>query len=103
MLSIQMYFLRQRAPFTSYIRVNVSNEAYTHQNSKLKTGKRRVQLRCFALACSHDELVLAHLPCWLKAWPTPDFSCGWQHPGPVDELLLAMSGDRQALTALLNN
>eukprot|EP00971_Amphidinium_carterae_P049927 983975-Amphidinium_carterae.1 len=39
MLSIQMYFLRQRAPFKSYIRVNVSNrEPYTHQNSKLKTG-----------------------------------------------------------------
>eukprot|EP00971_Amphidinium_carterae_P201469 3997597-Amphidinium_carterae.1 len=31
---------------------------------------------------SEDELVLAHLPFWAKAWPSPDQSCGWQHLRP---------------------
>eukprot|EP00971_Amphidinium_carterae_P240997 4784488-Amphidinium_carterae.1 len=52
---------------------------------------------------SEDELILAHLPFWAKAWPTIDLSSRWQHLRPVDKLLIAALGDRQAAAAPLNN
>eukprot|EP00971_Amphidinium_carterae_P268136 5319617-Amphidinium_carterae.1 len=69
---------------------------------KSQTGcMRNSPLLCcnFALLRSEDELVLAHLPFWPKAWPTPDHSCGWHHFCAVDEGLGAPSLDLQAAAA----
>eukprot|EP00971_Amphidinium_carterae_P187758 3726716-Amphidinium_carterae.1 len=52
---------------------------------------------------SQDELVLAHLPKRAKAWPILHRSCGWHHLGPVDKLLVAALGDRQAPAALFKD